>query len=99
MHTIILIGGVVGALATIVTTCIAIIKIAIKVNKRVEEQHRHTKENYLDIKRLIITSPYMPLNERLAAGEAYIEQGGNGGVKALYNDLLEQFKKEHHYEG
>ena len=41
----------------------------------------------------------MPLNERLSAGEAYIEEGGNGGVKALYNDLLEQFKKEHHYEG
>lgn len=98
MQTIILIGGVIGALATIVTTCIAIIKIAIKVNKRVEEQHRHTKENWIDIKKLIITSPYMPLNERLAAGEAYIEAGRNGGVKALYNELLEQFKKEHHYE-
>lgn len=99
MQTLILIGGVVGALSTIITACVIIIKIAIKVNKRVEEQHRHTKENYLDIKRLIITSPYMPLNERLSAGEAYIEEGGNGGVKALYNDLLKQYKKEHNYEG
>lgn len=98
MHTVILIGSVFAALTTIITTCVAVVKIAIKINKRVEEQHRHTKENYLDIKRLIITSPYMPLNERLTAGEAYISEGGNGGVKALYNELLEQYKKEHHYE-
>lgn len=98
MQTIILIGGVFGALATIVTTCIAVIRIAIKVNKSAEEQRRHTKENYLDIKRLIITSPYMPLNERLTAGEAYIKEGGNGGVKLLYHDLLEQYRKENHYE-
>lgn len=99
MHDIIVIGGVVGALSTIVTACVVIIKIAIKISKNVDEQRKHTKENYLDIKRLIITSPYMPLHERLLAGEAYIEEGGNGGVKALYNDLLEQYKKEHHYEG
>ena len=98
MDNIILIGGVVGALATIVTTCIAVIKVAISINKRDEEQKRHIKENYLDIKRLIITSPYMPLNERLTAGEVYIKEGGNGGVKALYQDLLKKYKKENHYE-
>ncbi len=98
MDNIIVIGGVVGALATIITACVAVIRVAIKINKSDEEKRRHIKENYLDIKRLIITSPYMPLNERLAAGDTYIKEGGNGGVKLLYHELLEKYRKENHYE-
>ena len=96
MNTIILIGSCVGALTTIVVTCIKVIKVAIKINKRAEENDKHIKENYLDIKRLVITSPYMPLEERIAAGDTYIKSGGNGAVKRLYNTLLEEldFKGE-----
>lgn len=98
LNTIILIGACVGALVTIVTACVKVIRISIKVNKWIEDEQRHTKENYLDIKRLIITSPYMPLNERIKAGDEYIKANGNGGVKLLYQELLEQYKKENHYE-
>lgn len=96
MQTIILIGSCLGALTTIVVTCVKVIKIAIKINKRAEDNDRHIKENYLDIKRLVITSPYMPLEERIAAGDEYIKKGGNGAVKRLYNTLLEEldFKGE-----
>ena len=92
MNTIILIGSCVGALATIVVTCVKVIKIAIKINKRAEDNDKHIKENYLDIKRLVITSPHMPLEERIAAGDAYIQCGGNGAVKRLYNSLLEELE-------
>ncbi len=81
-------GGVIGALGTIVVTCLKVIKVAIKYDEWRKTEERHTKENYLDIKRLIITSPHMPLHERLIAGEAYIKEGGNGEVKKLYNELL-----------
>lgn len=93
---IILWGAVIGALVTIVTACIKVIKLVIKINKWVETEERHTLENYLDIKRLIITSPYMPLHERLDAGEKYTKKGGNGEVKKLYNELLKsvEFKEE-----
>ena len=96
MQTIILIGSCVGAFTTIIVTCVKVIKIAIKINKRAEDNDKHIKENYLDIKRLVITSPYMPLEERIAAGDAYIQGGGNGAVKRLYNTLLEElnFKGE-----
>ena len=96
MQTIILIGSCLGALTTIVVTCVKIIKIAIKINKRAEENDKHIRENFLDIKRLVITSPYMPLEERIAAGDTYIKSGGNGAVKRLYNTLLEEldFKGE-----
>ena len=96
MDTIILVGSCVGSLTTIIVACVKVVKIAIKINKRAEENDKHIKENYLDIKRLVITSPYMPLEERIAAGDTYIKSGGNGAVKRLYNTLLEEldFKGE-----
>lgn len=90
MQTIILVGSCIGALTTIIVTCIKICKIAIKINKWTETNEKHIKENYLDIKRLVITSPYMPLGERIKAGDEYIAQGGNGEVKHLYQTLIEK---------
>lgn len=90
MQTIILVGAFIGALTTIVVTCITVIKFAIKINKWTETNEKHIKENYLDIKRLVITSPYMPLRERIKAGDEYIAQGGNGEVKQLYQTLIEK---------
>ncbi len=92
MDTIILIASCIGALTTIVVTCVKVINVAIKINKRAEDNDRHIRENYLDIKRLVITSPYMPLEERIAAGDTYIKSGGNGAVKKLYNGLLKELE-------
>lgn len=91
---IILWGAVIGALGTIIAACIKVIKVVIKIDEWKKTEERHTKENYLDIKRLIITSPYMPLSERLDAGEKYIKFGGNGEVKKLYYALLESVDVE-----
>lgn len=90
MQTIILIGSCIGALTTIVVTCFKIFKIAIKVSKWAETNEKHIKDNYLDIKRLVITSPYMPLGERIKAGDEYIANGGNGEVKHLYQTLIKK---------
>jgi hypothetical protein len=90
MQSIILVGSCVGALTTIVATCLKIVKIAIKFNNRAESDAKHIKENYLDIKRLVITSPYMPLSERIKAGDEYIKAGGNGEVRHLYQTLIEK---------
>lgn len=90
MNTLVLVGSCVAAVVSIITACVMVIRVCIKVNKWRETQERHTKENYLDIKRLTITSPYMPLSERLAAGEAYVKEGGNGEVKQLYHKLLKK---------
>ena len=94
MQTIILIGSCLGALTTIVVTCIKIVNVAIKIKERAETNDRHTRENYLDIKRLVITSPYMPLRERIKAGDEYIREGGNGEVKHLHENLIEKLDKE-----
>jgi hypothetical protein len=47
----------------------------------IEELKRHSKENYLGIKRLTVMSHDMPLGERIIAGNDYIKAGGNGDVK------------------
>ena len=88
MQTIILAGSVVGALTTIIVACVKVFKVASKVTKWAETNERHIHENYLDIKRLVITSPYMPLSERIKAGDEYIKRGGNGEVKHLYHTLI-----------
>ena len=90
MHTIILVGSCVGAVTTIVVTCVKVVNIVHKWIERAEANDKHIKENYLDIKRLVITSPYMPLSERIKAGDEYIKAGGNGEVKHLYQTLIEQ---------
>ena len=90
MQTIILIGSCIGALTTMVVTCVKVFKIAIKIKEWADTNEKHTKENYLDIKRLVITSPYMPLGERIKAGDEYISAGGNGEVKHLYQTLIEK---------
>ena len=90
MQSIILFGSCVGALTAIITACITVCRVAIKLNKRAETNDKHIRENYLDIKRLVITSPYMPLGERIKAGDEYINAGGNGEVKHLYQTLIKK---------
>ena len=94
MQTLILVGSCVSAVTIIVVACIKVIKTAIKVNQWVEVNERHTNENFLDIKRLTITSPYMPLRERIKAGDEYIKAGGNGEVKHLYQTLIKELDKK-----
>ena len=90
MQTIILAGSCVGAVTTIVVTCVKIFKKVTEWIDTVKDDRKHIKENYLDIKRLVITSPYMPLGERIKAGDEYIKAGGNGEVKHLYQTLIEK---------
>lgn len=94
MQTIILAGSCVGALTTIMVACVKIFKAVGKIYKWAETNEKHIKDNYLDIKRLVITSPYMPLSERIKAGDEYIAQGGNGEVKQLHKTLIEKKLEE-----
>lgn len=55
---------------------------------------KHDKENYLNILRLTMVSTEMPIEERLIAGEKYVNGGGNGAAKAQYEELKEKYKEE-----
>lgn len=59
----------------------------------VHEVRTYQKEDYLCILRLTIMSEEMPLEERIAAGDKYIANGGNGAVKHKYEQLLQQLDR------
>ena len=93
---IILFASVLTALGVIITTAIKIYKFIRKLEKWVEKKDKHDDAQRRDILRLIIMTPEMPLSERIAAGDIYVNQlHGNGGVKQKYLELLQKFSEEH----
>lgn len=94
---IIFIGGFLGAVIAIGAFMIKVYKFIRAWENWVEEKDRHDKDNYLSIQQLKIMSPYMPLSERVKAGEIYIKNGGNGEVRFKYNELLEEYLMENEF--
>lgn len=93
---IILIASVLTALGVIITTCIRVYKFIRKWEKWIEKKDKHDNEQYVQILRLVIMSPEIPLSERIAAGDIYVnELHKNGGVKQKYNELVKRFANEH----
>lgn len=64
-----------------------------KLNGQVQKLKEHQEENYLGILRLEIMSEEMPVSERIIAGKAYIDHGGNGDVKKFYKKFLQEHTK------
>ena len=84
-------GAVVSAVVAVGAFMIKVYKFIRSWEKWVEQKDRHDKDNYMSIQQLKIMSPYMPLSERIRAGERYIACGGNGEVKCMYNELIDIF--------
>lgn len=93
-NEIIFTGSIVTAVSAIIAFGAAFYKFVRKWDKWIENKDRHDRENYLNILRLVIMSEEMPLSERIAAGDKYIELGGNGAVKHKYQELLKKLPKE-----
>lgn len=49
--------------------------------------------NRMSILQLKITNKDMPLEERIKAGKEYLDLGGNGTVKIMYSELLDEYKQ------
>ena len=69
-----------GAITAIVTIWRAIV-FFVHLSDDIKDMKKHTRENYLSTLRLTVMSHDMPLGERIIAGYAYLEAGGNGEVK------------------
>lgn len=93
MEKIILIGSVITSVTIIFSTVITLYKVVRKIDKKIENYEENLKDNQLSILRLIIINENMPLDERVSAGEKYVEMGGNGGVHALYEVIKEKYKE------
>ena len=93
---IILIASIITSLSIIGTAGITAYKFIRKWDKWVKQKDEHDIEQYVQILRLVIMTPEMPLSERIAAGDTYVnELHRNGAVKQKYNELLQIFKEKH----
>ena len=102
---LLLIAGAVGAITAIcafVKKVVDIVKSCVgfftDLQKQIDVIEGHCRENYMRELQIIIMSEEMPLDERLRAGEEYVNGGGNGAVKAKYRVLLQRYEEEHHSE-
>ena len=84
---------VLGALGVIFGVGVKAWRFIIKLNNTTKELNdtltdlkTHSHENYMGILRLTIMSNEMPIGERIVAGHKYLEEGGNGEVKAFLKD-------------
>ena len=92
----VIIASVVTAITVIFTAIITAYKFIRKWDKWVKQKDKHDIEQYVQILRLVIMTPEMPLSERISAGDTYVnELKRNGAVKQKYNELLQRFKTEH----
>lgn len=93
---IITVAAIISAVTVILTVIITAYRFIRKWDKWVKQKDKHDIEQYVQILRLVIMTPEMPLSERIAAGDTYVnELHRNGAVKQKYNELLQRFKNEH----
>lgn len=65
------------------------------LREEVKTLKKHEYDTWIDQLRIIICSEEMPISERLAAGDIYVNQElKNGAVKCRYEQLLKQYAKE-----
>ena len=94
INNFIIIGSLVTAACVIFGLLLKIYKFIRKWEKWVEETAEHSRDNYMSVLQLKIMAPYMPLTERVKAGDRYVELGGNGEVKRKYNQLINRLPTE-----
>jgi hypothetical protein len=76
-------------ISTAVGTVIGVIKTN---GSKMDRISKDIKIISLDINRLTLHDEHLATEERLAAGEQYIQGGGNGVTRAYYEKLLSEYK-------
>ncbi len=93
-ENIILSGSFITAVGIVIGVVVKLYKLIRKFEMWFEETGEHLKDNYMSILQLKIMSPYMPLTERIKAGDKYVSLGGNGEIKKKYQELLGKLPEE-----
>ena len=82
-------------LTVIAGFAVAVLKIARplrEIEQRIKRLESYTHNDYMSALRLTVMSEEMPIEERLAAGEKYVQEGGNGAIKAKYQLLIREYQ-------
>lgn len=100
VNTILLWGGIAGALAAISALIVKIVKVVKKVieyfkdlKDKVDTLVSNDVEQQKAIYKLTVMSENMPLSERITAAKKYMALGGNGEIKEYYEEHLKPHDK------
>lgn len=90
VNTIITVASILTSITVILTAFIALYRFMRKIEKFASNQD----EMQLSILRLTVINEQMPLDERVDAGEKYVNKGGNGSIHVLYDVLKEEYEEQ-----
>lgn len=91
---IIEIAGFITAIGVIIGAIIKIHKILSRMEDKFDEYDSILKENTMHILKMALLSDDLPITDRINAGKRYLELGGNGYGKIIYNQLIKQIEEE-----
>lgn len=101
---ILTLGGIAGALAAISALIVKVVKVVKKVvqyfkdlKSSVDTLVENDREQQKAIYKLTVMTENMPLSERISAAKKYMALGGNGEIKAYYEEHLKPY--DHVKEG
>lgn len=85
-----ILAAAIGALATNGRTLNKLDKKIDMMTTKIERLERHDKEQYLSILKLMITNADLPLHERINAARDYRDNGGDGEMEQIIDELFEE---------
>ena len=96
IDSILITASIIGALVTILGTSYKLMKMFHNVMNKIEGVEEQIKENTIHILKLAILEENLSPAERIKCGERYVALGGNGQIKKIYEQLLEDTEEVIH---
>lgn len=91
--SIVQIAGIISALGVILGTAWKIHVFLKKMEDRFDRYEETLNENTIHLLKMALLSEDLPIIDRINAGERYLELGGNGYGKIVYERLVEELKE------
>lgn len=98
VDSILYLASLLTALTIIVTTFIKIFKVMKVVADKIHEFQEIMEENTMYTLKLVILNEDLSLEERIHAGDRYIELHGNGYVHSIYDQLKKEVEQQHEHD-
>lgn len=91
---IIEIAAFITAIGVIAGAVLKIHSVLNRLEKKFDDYDDMLKENTLHILKMALLSEDLPITDRINAGKRYLELGGNGYGKIVYNQLIRRIEEE-----
>lgn len=91
---IIEIAAIITAIGVIVGAVLKIHSVLNRLEEKFDDYDDMLKENTLHILKMALLSEDLPITDRINAGKRYLELGGNGYGKIVYNQLIKRIEEE-----